>query len=56
MKVKELVRALQFCNQEEEIFWKDVLADGNGQDLYQPIQGTDVVYDYEKGKDILIIN
>lgn len=56
MKVKELVRVLQFCNQEEDIFMKDVLADSNGQDLYQPIQGTDVVYDYEKGKDILILN
>lgn len=33
MKVKELVRVLQFCYQEEEIFMKDVLAVANFQVL-----------------------
>lgn len=55
MKVKELVRKLQFCNQEEEVYQKDVLADGNGEDLYQPIKDTDVIFDDEKGEYILIL-
>lgn len=55
MKVKDLVRKLQFCNQEEEVYLKDILADGNGQDLYQPIKDTDLIYDDEKGTYILII-
>lgn len=56
MKVRELVRKLQFCNQEEEVYLKDIQADGNGQDLYQPIKGTDIIYDDEKGTRILILN
>lgn len=54
MKVKELVRKLQFCNQEEEVYLKDIQADENGQDLYQPIKDTDIIYD-EKGTYILIL-
>lgn len=55
MKVRELVRMLQFCNQDEELYIKDVGADGNGQDLYQKVTGTDVIYDDEKDSYILII-
>lgn len=32
MKVKELVRKLQLCNQEEVVYLKDIQSDGNGQD------------------------
>lgn len=55
MKVRELVRMLQFCNQDEELYIKDVGADANGQDLYQKVTGTDVIYDDEKDSYILII-